>query len=475
MKFRSLKYQFLNLLTSLSLALYPVVGLAQNQCADIYTGSISNEAHETAFAEFKKTYFENDPAAKEILEQIEKRSIEFLTLLIAPRKGDPDADFRAYFKESLLNKNVGVADYLVLVQVLKLDLLQGELADLKLNVQERALQLRQTLTGESEVTLEQLNSRLPREVMSQQSKEVIAIHDASFAPSSLSITEKIKYFAQSYKPKMQDFLVGTLLLSATFHHLGRDIVAGALSGYAICSFLEFTIHKYIGHGSRELMSKMKEMTSRFGILGKFIHSEIAQQNLMHGTIHHGSYGGNYVKRFAPREEVEMSDKMRQSRTERRHQQMDQQLRDEGEGNYEFAQQTQYGTSLRSDIESILTFMPFGATLSLFGFGAAHVLGADLGLSFVAASTAASTMFVPVSRHIHPYLHMTQEEAFAQASLPMQWFLKSRWFAHLARSHYHHHREVKVNQNLVPGADLFFGYRSINVREILELIRYKTFY
>jgi hypothetical protein len=105
------------------------------------------------------------------------------------------------------------------------------------------------------------------------------------------------------------------------------------------------------------------------------------------------------------------------------------------------------------VRNALIVMPFTTVLSLFSAQAGRMTGFDVGPEFVVTSVATSLMFIPVSKFIHPYLHMPRDQALASASPLMRWILQTRYVSFIARAHYGHHREVELNQNLVPLADL----------------------
>jgi hypothetical protein len=71
--------------------------------------------------------------------------------------------------------------------------------------------------------------------------------------------------------------------------------------------------------------------------------------------------------------------------------------------------------------------------------------------------------------------MTRQDALSRAGWLMRRLLDSRYVQHVAQSHYLHHRDASVNQNLIPGADFAFGYRTSHVEAVLALRRLETFY
>ena len=135
----------------------------------------------------------------------------------------------------------------------------------------------------------------------------------------------------------------------------------------------------------------------------------------------------------------------------------------------------YGVTLTSAVQDALMIAPVSALVTLLTGALAGQLGATAGAPFVAASVLASLAFLPLSNEVHPYLHMPREEALAKAGPLMRKFLESDYVSFIARTHYVHHHNARVNQNLLPGADFALGYQAPGVDTIVALRKLGTFY
>lgn len=238
--------------------------------------------------------------------------------------------------------------------------------------------------------------------------------------------------------------------------------------------MEHTIHKHIGHASKRSLEKMEQILSKFGPIGRSIHQSITETAFSHGTIHHASYAGDYVDRFAPRDRDQPKEVIDQKRMEKK-QRIDEMVTARGPKAAAEIFASDYGRTLAHALKDVLTFMPISALVTLGTTLAASAVGVNLGVLFAAVSIATSLLFIPASKELHPYLHMPREEALAKAGPIMRQLLNSRYVSHVAQSHYSHHRDAAVNQNLVPGADFALGYRTSPVEAVLALRKMKTFY
>ena len=78
-------------------------------------------------------------------------------------------------------------------------------------------------------------------------------------------------------------------------------------------------------------------------------------------------------------------------------------------------------------------------------------------------------FIPAVKILHEYMHKPRAQALTQANLMLRWFLKTRYFAMVARQHFVHHEAPNSNYNFMPGGDIFFGtLRKPTVEELLRL-------
>lgn len=90
---------------------------------------------------------------------------------------------------------------------------------------------------------------------------------------------------------------------------------------------------------------------------------------------------------------------------------------------------------------IVPFLPLTILAGLFA-------NAMFTLGFVAASSLSPWL----NHYVHPYLHMSYEEAIDRASPLMRCFIRSRYFSYVAKYHYLHHKYVACNFNLLIGGD-----------------------
>ena len=75
-----------------------------------------------------------------------------------------------------------------------------------------------------------------------------------------------------------------------------------------------------------------------------------------------------------------------------------------------------------------------------------------------------------SMYLHPYLHMTKEEAMSAASRPMRWFLGTQYVQFISRHHYLHHRYIHCNYNLLWLGDFILGHHRRPSKQDLDLMR-----
>jgi hypothetical protein len=222
------------------------------------------------------------------------------------------------------------------------------------------------------------------------------------------------------------------------------------------------------------LRRIAERLAPFGAPGRVIRRTIEAVAYSHGTIHHASYAGSYVHRFAPAVGSLTADAIERERV-RRKSRIDTLVAARPLQEQHDVVVSDYGVSLSHPVQDALLVGPAVALAAWVVASAAGHLGAGWSLPFVGVAAAVSLLFLPASNYVHPYLHMTRLEAFAAASAPMRWLLRSRYVQHIAQSHYVHHRDASVNHNLIPGADLALGYRATRLEAVLVLRRLETFF
>ena len=316
-----------------------------------------------------------------------------------------------------------------------------------------------------EVAEENMLGRLPDSVLARGTRDEILFHQALFHDGPLGFLGSMRNLARDYIPQPKDVMYVLLLGSMLFSRTGSEVLAGALEGYALNTFVEHTFHRYFGHASQKTLA----FFDRTGWLGKTVR-KIA---FSHTAVHHGSYGNNYVEQFAPRD---LSDPGAELMRESRKARMDIMIHARGDATERAVLGSDYGNRLSNPLFDALTVMPFSAAMALFTNFIAAKFGVHLGPAFDVAAVASSVLFVPASFYLHPYLHKTRAKAVEAAGPYMKRFLSTWYVAWIARSHFAHHDEGgKNNQNLTAGADFIFGYQPLTVEQLLAMKNYDAIY
>jgi hypothetical protein len=412
---------------------------------------------------------------------LEDRAFEVLEILTPKRVGEAEQAFDAWFAGVEARQSSGqpiaAMEHLTLLHVLKSKLFDGQPA-LRAYVPRMESVLCASdlaLTKKTRGLDDILATRLPKHALAQQSSDAQKIHAAIFATRDGSFVSAIKDLVADYVPTAKDGVVAVGLLAALFTHGGAALLGGAVHGYLIATLLEHTIHARIGHASQRTLDKLHGVLARFGPIGEAIHKEIEKTRVGHAVVHHGSYGGNYVDRFAPANADSLpADLVAQKRTQKR-ELLERQMHELGDDATADMNASDYGRKLAHALRAALVVAPAATLVSMFSAGIANLAGVELGPLFVAASALTSLIFVPASNSLHPYLHMTRDEAMAKAGPVMKLFLESRYVSHIAQHHYLHHKEAGVNHNLVAGADFALGYEPTRVDAIVALRKLHTFY
>jgi hypothetical protein len=416
----------------------------------------------------------------ETVDALEERAVEVLESFMPKAPGGAERAFETWFvdveQRATSGDRINAMEYLTILHLVRTGLFDAspEMGEYVPRMKQTLMKMRERLVGD-EVPLEKIGQRtLPKLWLAEQNRDVQAIHGAIFRPNEESFRAAMKDLYQTYIPRKHDPAIAIGLIALCFTNVGQQLLAGAVHGYLQGTFMEHTIHKYMGHASKRSLERLDRVLSRFGPIGKSIHRFVERTAYSHGTIHHGSYAGSYVDRFAPRDPNLPPEVIDQKRKERK-EKMDAMIhkRDPQEAADIYA--SDYGRRLAHAIQDALIVMPFSAGMTLANSYLLRKLGFDTGGLFLAASVAFSILYVPASNYLHPNLHRTREKANRLAGKVMQKVLKSRYVAHVARSHYVHHHDAHVNQNLVPGADYVLGYKSSPVETVLALRRLKTFY
>jgi hypothetical protein len=214
-------------------------------------------------------------------------------------------------------------------------------------------------------------------------------------------------------------------------------IAGLLLGYATVSLAESFLHRNMQHASR----KLRDLCQRLGSAGK----AVIRAHLSHTVVHHGrTYKKSHVQQFrSPEERVEL----------------DRWLVDRHAG--ERIIQEKYGLSLADT--GVLWFI--APVLPLFALYTWLLpLPMTIGTLVFLVIYPCSSMF------LHPYLHMTKEEAMRAASPSMRWLLGTRYVQFISRHHYLHHRYIHCNYNLLWLGDFVLGHHRRASQQDLDLMK-----
>jgi hypothetical protein len=281
----------------------------------------------------------------------------------------------------------------------------------------------------------ELLSRLPRSVMRDASREARAFHSASFQSQSVKAASAEAQPFADYVPEGKDVLLATALLAAAFTATGGSVLAGALMGSAAASLAEHFVHKHTGHGSKGMYEKLDKL----GAIGKWAR----ENNFIHRDIHHGKTYRDYTKQFENDEAKRALDEM---------------LKTHPVG--EAAIADDYGVSLAKSA-SLMAAAPVVVAL-------ACVMGISVPatIAFLIPAAAVPAM----SKWVHPYLHMTKEEAMEKAGPVMKHLLQTRYVENISRLHYGHHKGRGGNYGFFAYfADMVFkDYKKTNMKQLVEM-------
>lgn len=330
------------------------------------------------------------------------------------------------------------------------------------------------LFGAQRALPEILEARLPRAYLRGQSADAKKIHDAVFATRDPSFVQALRDQVRGHEPGAADAIAAVGLAGALFSGTGAQLLGGALHGYLLATLSEHLLHRHAAHTSPSTKAKLDAVTARMGAVGQAIRSFVETMKFSHTNVHHASYAGSYVDQFAPKDTGQSKAELDAQRAERRAK-LEAAIDARGPEEAAGIRRSGYGVTLTSAVQDALMIAPVSTLVTLLTGALAGQLGATAGAPFVAASVLASLAFLPLSNEVHPYLHMPREEALAKAGPLMRKFLESDYVSFIARTHYVHHHNARVNQNLLPGADFALGYQAPGVDTIVALRKLGTFY
>ncbi|MEM7475849.1 MAG: hypothetical protein AAF483_12730 [Planctomycetota bacterium] len=223
--------------------------------------------------------------------------------------------------------------------------------------------------------------------------------------------------------------------------LTLEILLGFLLGYLAATTSESALHRFFGHAS----SKWRRRWRRFPTLFKLV----TKLHYGHAVVHHSqTYRESHVKQFQNPEEQSKVDSGLVSR------------------GYESYIRSRYG--LVTDFLGIVFFVaPPIACCVLVAFA----IYGTASVPFLSAALAPISLAPWLSCQIHPYLHLSAEEAAEKAPLLTVLILATPYGKWVRMHHFVHHRYPRYNFNLLPGGDFLFGcYRRPSPADIEEMRR-----
>ncbi|MFN8674426.1 MAG: hypothetical protein U0457_20395 [Candidatus Sericytochromatia bacterium] len=202
----------------------------------------------------------------------------------------------------------------------------------------------------------------------------------------------------------------------------NHIIIGIVIGYIVLSISESASHNYFLHGEK----KIRIFWEKLGKLGSYILNSWYSHHVVH---HYKTFKKDYVTQFSSKEEEEK-------------------LKNElfliGKKQIVL---NSYGLRVGSSKEWIkysYPHLPHYLLMCYIG-GFWFTIGAIFPLFF----------YEWLAHFVHPYLHMSYNEALKNSSPFIRWFLLTPYFKFLAQHHYLHHRYVNCNFNLLLGGDFFW--------------------
>lgn len=268
-----------------------------------------------------------------------------------------------------------------------------------------------------------LTERLPKIILAESIRDDQILHAASYQITDPATGRAPYAFGKDYLPRAKDFFMATGLVAFSFTSTGRNIIGSAAIGYAVATVAEYGMHRHIGHASK----KLSNLFDKGGWLGR----KIKNTFLAHALIHHRFARADYKKSAQPTE----------SQLEKVSP-----LFEKNPGLEEKAETTAYGTSFNnvSLVSVAIATLPIATTLSMaLGMGSAAII----------AAITPTLLIGGASKIIHPYLHLSKEDALAQSSGFLKWLLQTRYAEVISALHYvHHNGGVGANYNLTPGGD-----------------------
>jgi hypothetical protein len=138
-----------------------------------------------------------------------------------------------------------------------------------------------------------------------------------------------------------------------------------LAGAGILATLtERALHKNLGHASVKSLERLKVTLSRFGPIGEALYRFMASVQFSHAVVHHGSYAGNYVDRFAPNDASLDPVERAQERAQRRAK-IEEKIDARGPEEAAAIRASDYGVTLTTALQDALFIAPLTTVVTLF--------------------------------------------------------------------------------------------------------------
>lgn len=203
-----------------------------------------------------------------------------------------------------------------------------------------------------------------------------------------------------------------------------QVLAGLIGGYVTISVCESFFHRTIQHASAPL----RLWYAKAGLIGR----ALLDAWYAHHVVHHFlTYRQSHVRQFA-------SDAERAK--------LDAHLIERG---HDDVIASGYGVELGREARNYARYMaptlPIFVLVCWFGGG-----------WFTVGALVPLCVWPMLAQFIHPYLHMRHEDAVRAAPALTRLLIGTRYFRHLARHHWLHHKHTDCNYNLLLGGDWLLG-------------------
>jgi len=336
----------------------------------------------------------------------------------------------------------------------------------KKDINSALISLWKKLVDQKELSNENIqNKRLPRYVLSDCTRKERLIHEAAFAPDKvLKGFESLKYLLQNYFPKKNDYLYCLIIFLTIFLPGVNSLAIGLACGYCFSSIIEHYAHLHIGHGA---IGNNKKSSWFWDKMSRFY---------LEHSVHHGAVKLNYTKPFANEDfsnskEDENYIKLRLKRAR---------VRAYNKGGMSLVKnviKSEYGLRSSNTFRSHYSFAPITIVALMLMLPLLIKLPVYSTILFSLGFLSLSQLWVPTSEYFHSYLHCSEAQALKMSKNGlMTWFLKTRFARLTARLHkVHHDIRGKYNQNLNLGFGLLTGWKPLNLKGLLELMRREAIY